>query len=255
MARPLYVEGTRPVEIMLDEGPALAITRQGEATRLVPLHLLSHIVARGDDIQWSQAALTACAEQGIPIFLSDEEHHLTATLRAARDTPVEDWHRFMRLIEDPDGIDYYKQFIQAKARQSQRDVSERWRRQPEIHLPGYHRAARIVRSAIRADLEAQLHQRGFRRRLALLRQAGIDLPQDFAGILEPLVHWVLNETWKRAVLEQAAPTTPEPWTRRMLLHAYERKADFVRDSIRALIVSFLYWLAEADTQYLFTGER
>ena len=250
--QPLYLEGAHPVRVELEEGPALAITRDGEATRLLPLALLSHIVTRGGNVQWDQSALLACAERDIPIFLADDEHHLIATFRANSQTPVQDWNRFMRLIEDPDGIDYYRQFMAAKKEQMQRDVSERWHPLPEMRMPGYHRAMRIIRSAIQADLEAELHRRGFRRRIALLREAGLDLGRDFLNILEPWTHWILNEVWKRPVHDGVIPLT-QPG-RRPLLKGYEKHADLIRDSIRALIISFLYWLAEADTAHITHGD-
>ena len=250
--QPLYLEGNHPVRVGLEEGPALAITREGESTRLLPLALLSHIVSRGGNVQWEQSALLACAERDIPIFLADDEHHLVASFRANSQTPAQDWNRFMRLIEDPDGIDYYHQFIEAKRFQMQRDVTERWHEIPEMRLPGYFRALRIIRGAIRADLETELHRRGFRRRLALLREAGLDLSQDFMKILEPWTHWILNEVWKRPVHDGAIP--PSLPGRRPLLHGYEKHADLIRDSIRALAISFLYWLAEADTAYITHGD-
>ena len=253
--QPLYLDGSRPMEIELEEGPALAITRKGEATRLLPITLLSHIIASGDNLRWSQAALLACAEQDIPIYLSDRENHLVASLRANTDTPSQDWQRFMRLIEDPDGIDYYQQFLRGKKSQIQQDVSERWTRLPETKLPGYHRCARIIRSAVQADVGAELHRRGFRRRLALLRQAGIQLNTDFTGILEPCVHWVINENWKQQRAGQPLHLQQPLPPRQILLYGYEQRAEFVRDTIRALVVSFLYWLAESDTDYIIQRRR
>lgn len=245
--QPLYLEGKQPTSIAAD-GPALAVTRQGEATRLVPLRLLTHILSRGSNIQWSQAALIACAQADVPIFISNGEHHLVAAFRANTTSPSQDWQRFMRFIEDPDGIDGYKIFLQGKKTQIQLDISERWMATPEIRLPGYYRVARIIRSAIRADLEAQLHKQGFRRRVILLSQAGLDLPSDFLKLLEPCVHWVINETWKQDCQQQPIPSEPPKPARKVLLYGYECKADLVRDTIRALIISFLYWLAEADVE-------
>lgn len=252
--QPLYLDASVPIDIALEKGPALAITRRGESTRLLPLNLLSHIVAHGADITWSQAALIACAQADIPLFINDEQHHLVAALRANSETPAQDWLRFMRIIEDPEGIDHYQQFMTAKKSQMQKDITDRWRDLPEIHLPGYHRAARILRSAIQADIEAELQRRGFRRRLPLLRQAGIDLSRDLLKIMEPCVHWILNETWKRHVI-QTQQKPEKPPARKILLHHYEKHGDLIHDSIRALIVSFLYWLGESDSRYLLTGSR
>ena len=253
--QPLYLEGYQPLSIELEEGPALAITKKGQATRLLPLSLLSHIIAKGDNIQWSQAVLFTCAEQDIPIYFSDPEDHLIAAFRANSDSPTQDWHRFMRLLEDPEGIDYYQQFLAGKKSQIQQDVSERWTRLPETRLPGYHRCARIIRGAIQADVDAELHRRGFRRRLAQLRQAGIRLNADFSRLLEPCVHWVINENWLREragqTLMQQQPLPP----RRVLLHGYEQRAEFIRDTIRALVISFLYWLADSDTDYITRRRR
>lgn len=253
--RPLYLEGYRPLNIALEEGPALAITKKGEATRLLPLSLLSHIIAKGGNIQWSQSVLLTCAELDIPIYFSDPDDHLIAAFRANSDSPSQDWHRFMRLIEDPDGIDFYRQFLAGKESHIQQDVTQRWTRLPETRLPGYHRCARIIRSAIQADVGAELHRRGFRRRIAQLRQAGIRLDADFSRLLEPCVHWVINENWIREragrPLQQQQPLPP----RRVLLHGYEQRAEFIRDIIKALVISFLYWLAESDTDYITQRRR
>ena len=245
--QPLYLEGKHPTHIAAD-GPALAVTREGEATRLVPLRLLTHILSRGTNIQWTQTALIACAQADIPIFFANNEHQLAAVLRANTTSPSRDWQRFMRFIEDPDGIDAYQTFLLGKKTQIQQDITERWTSTPEIRLCGYYRVTRIIRSAIRADLETELHQRGFRRRVILLSQAGLDLPGDFLKLLEPCVHWVINETWKQDCLQLAVPTQAPPPARKIILYGYERKAGLIRDTIRALVISFLYWLAEADVE-------
>jgi len=252
--QPLYLEGTQPITVELEEGPALAITRQYESTRLLPIYLISHIVAHGERITWSQTALNACLSEDIPIFIINQEDHLHGVLRANTQNPAQDWLRFMRLIEDPDGLTYYKQFIKAKKSQIQQDVTQRWQPLPEIRMNGYYRVARIIRSAIHADIQAELHRRGFRRRLAILREAGIDLSKDLLRTLEPCVHWTINETWKRDIVNQRASATQSP-PRRQILHAYETQAKFVKDTVQALILSFLYWLAEGDIDYLMTGER
>ncbi|HGG59850.1 MAG TPA: hypothetical protein ENK26_08040 [Gammaproteobacteria bacterium] len=248
--QPLYLDGSEPIDIQLD-GPALAITRAGEATRLLPLRLLSHILTHGGNIHWSQAALLACAGNDIPIFLTDATGRLVGSLRANSDTPSPDWQRLMRLIEDPDGIDHYHLYLKAKATQIQRDISDRWTELPEIRLPGYYRTARIIRSALRSDLEAELHRRGFRRRLIPLRQAGVNLAADLGKTLEPCVHWIINETWKKDCLGHQFPLDQPP-TRKLILHHYEHHRDFIRDTIAALVISFLYWLGETDTQLKLT---
>ncbi len=253
--QPLYLSGNQPVEIELEEGPSFAITRAGEATRLLPLSLVSHILASGDRIRWSQAALLACAQHDIPVYFSDIEHHLVAAMRANTDTPAQEWQRFMRLLEDPEGIDYYQQFLAGKKTQIQQDVSQRWTRQSDVRIPGYHRWARIIRSAVQADVDAELHRRGFRRRIPLLRQAGIHISRDFSKLLEPCVHWVINENWKRLYIGIPEHQLPSPPSRRQLIHGYEKQAEFIRDLIRALTVSFLYWLAESDSDYIIHRRR
>lgn len=251
--QPLYLEGKQPVTIATD-GPALTVTREGEATRLVPLRLLSHILSRGSKIQWSQAALIACAEADIPIFISNANHHLVGALRTNSHTPSQDWQRFMRLIEDPDGIEHYKTFLHGKKTQIQLDISERWTDTEEIRLPGYYRIARIIRSAIQAELEAQLHKRGFRRRIVLLSQAGLNLPNDFLNLLEPCVHWLINETLKQDRMRYSEEENGSKPARKIILQSYERKAELIRHTIRALLISFLYWLAESDVEQI-TGSR
>lgn len=240
----LYLDGTQSIEVEVD-GPALAITRRDESTRLIPFRLLSHIMSHGKNIRWNQEALLACAKNDIPIFLSDGQHHLVGAMRANKVSPAQDWQRFIRFIESSNGLDSYRTFLRGKQTQVQNDISTRWIDRGYIQMPGYHRAARIVGSAIRCDLEAELHRRGFRRRLTLLKYAGIDLASDFHKLMEPAIHWVINETWKRECIQNVSSTAVKP-TRRQLLYYYEQQAENVRDTIRALIVSFLYWLAERD---------
>ncbi|MGF1547012.1 MAG: CRISPR-associated endonuclease Cas1 [Thiotrichales bacterium] len=244
--QPLYLDGPHPIEVDWAE-PALAITRRHQSTRLVPVRLVSHILASGHDILWHQAALSACAEADIPIFFTNGAQELRAVLRGNTREPTQDWYRLVRLIEQPDGLDHYHTFLLGKRTQLQRDLTPRWTPQPKMQIRGYPRAARTIRNALRADLEAELHRRGFRQRISALRDAGIDLPADLAQILEPYVHWVLNETYKPAVLQSPPGALVETPTRRQVIAYYEHCGETVRDVIRALVISLLIWLAEADT--------
>ncbi len=208
--QPLYVDGSSPVDISWEE-PALAITRSNESKRLVPLRLVSHVLVSGREVTWHQEALLARAEADIPILFTDGNNELLAALRTNTPEPSPEWRRLAKLIEDPDGVDHYRTFLKGKRTQIQLDVNERWSDLPEVRLPGYPRAARLIRIALRADLEAELHRRGFRQRTELLRDAGVDIGGDLMQLLEPYVHWLLNETWKSTPSQQPAGHYPASW--------------------------------------------
>jgi hypothetical protein len=77
-ARPLYLAPLADTCVTLD-GPALCVSREEEAPRLFPLARLSRVVT-ATVIDWSSAALLACAERGISIVFMDEQGTVSARL-------------------------------------------------------------------------------------------------------------------------------------------------------------------------------
>lgn len=63
--KPLYLNGRSGMRVTLDE-PALRVSLPERAVTLYPLQRISRVIASGT-VEWSTAALLACAERGITI--------------------------------------------------------------------------------------------------------------------------------------------------------------------------------------------
>ena len=71
LRKPLYLQGHNGLTVNLD-GPALRIEQAGRAAMFYPLARLARVLTKGG-VQWSCAALLACADGGIPVvFLNTE---------------------------------------------------------------------------------------------------------------------------------------------------------------------------------------
>jgi len=70
MLRPLYLEGTTPWRVALDAGVALRIAAPGRAARNVPLQQVARVVC-DTRVHWDTDALLACLRAGVPVVFHD----------------------------------------------------------------------------------------------------------------------------------------------------------------------------------------
>ena len=114
--RPLYLNGSEPIQVGLD-GPALRVSTPGSATQRFPLRRVSRVIASGNT-SWSTSALLACADQGISVcFLAAD-----GTTRARwigrlddRDGLLQRWQDFQ---DRPDWMDLLRQWSRATRRRA-----------------------------------------------------------------------------------------------------------------------------------------
>ena len=109
--RPLYLQSSTPVRVLLD-GPALLIRCPSRADRRFPLPRISRVIAN-DSTEWSMSALMACADEGITVsFLRND-----GTLRSRwmgcltdRSTFSQYWNDF---VDRPNWQEEYSQWRRA----------------------------------------------------------------------------------------------------------------------------------------------
>lgn len=105
MTRPCYLNGAPGFRVALD-GPALSVMRPGKARALYPLQRISRVVASGE-VEWSTAALLACAERGITVTFLSRDGRLRGCLVGEGGELQDLLGRLWDLLDRPDWRECY----------------------------------------------------------------------------------------------------------------------------------------------------
>lgn len=143
----LYLQGRNGLAVDLD-GPALRIEQPERATVFYPLSRLARVLSKGG-VQWSCAALLACADGGIPVVFLDARGGVRGYLfgsLAGEDTLYRCLRECLRRV---DGVRCYRDWRFAMAAHAQRAL-ERQLRQAGVDLDSM-----VAGQSVRSDWEAR----------------------------------------------------------------------------------------------------
>ncbi|MBK8185543.1 MAG: CRISPR-associated endonuclease Cas1 [Candidatus Competibacteraceae bacterium] len=147
LCKPLYLQGRNGLAVDLD-GPALRIEQPERAAMFYPLSRLARVLSKGG-VQWSCAALLACADGGIPVVFLDAgggvRGYLFGSL-AGEDTL---YRRLRQCLCRVDGVRGYQDWRCMMAVHAQRAL-ERQLRQAGVDLDSM-----VAGQPVRSDREAR----------------------------------------------------------------------------------------------------
>ncbi len=256
--KPLYLNGRTGMSVALDE-PALRVNAPGRAITLYPLQRISRVVASGP-VEWSTAALLACAERGITVTFLHPDGAMRAYLFGETDQRQDVLHRLRDLLDRPDWQDRYadwyrgmesrarlalirklqidiqgapspRQLEMLLAETKQRFVSPTVRRFIDRRLQG-------LLQALTAELLAEAGLNAYRARCIGGR---LDLAQDLVRLLAwdlhlPVLEWLSRPPTDR----ESGPRIDDT----ELVRLFEGRSEGLRRLARTILNRFHGWLVE-----------
>lgn len=203
-AAPLYLAPEGEAWVGLD-GPALRISRPGQAERIFPLSRIArvHTSPRAD---WEQAALLACADAGIPVLFVDDQGQVIARLLGRPGQRDELRNRMVEFLLRPESAGMLRYWMDRHRHRAARWAAIKLGRQPRTEgapdirrwvnrtadrLAGHEVAARSrqwLRGLAHGWMEAHLADLGFARSTEL-GQAG---EPPLAANLTDILYWYLE---------------------------------------------------------------
>lgn len=121
--KPLYLNGRTGMTVALDE-PALRVAAPGRAPTLYPLQRISRVIASGS-VEWSTAALLACAERGITVTFLHADGAIHAYLFGESTQRAGLFCRLRDLLDRPDWRERYGDWYRAMESHARRALVKR----------------------------------------------------------------------------------------------------------------------------------
>jgi len=139
-ARPLYIASGADTRVDLD-GPALCISREERPEQYFPLQRIGRIHS-AEAVQWTSAALLACARRGIGIVFLNDEGAVTARLLGRPGERDELYQRLMEFLLLPQAMGMYRFWV------AEQDRRIAWWAGSRLGIPVQARDPRRCREAI-----------------------------------------------------------------------------------------------------------
>jgi len=210
MLRPLYLEGTTPWHVKLDAGVALRIAAPGRAARNVPLQQVARVVCDAR-VQWDTEALLACLRAGVPVVFHDPRGDTVGWCFGPRRRETTLANLLQEALSQPDWPQRWAQWHAAVQRREMRhalrtaqvgvvrlDADAVRARLCNLHHGRTDMAAGELLCALRCAATALVAERlqsqvGDAALLGWARP-GLNLPAEFAALLEWRLHGLLHAT-------------------------------------------------------------
>lgn len=240
MLQSLHLDGSeRPVAVLV-EGPGLRLRRQGVADVFAPLPRLGRVAVHGARVQWRTEALAACLESGVPVLFHTPRGEWLGTLLPAR-VPAQrrDLAGLLDMAAAVPGFRHrLSDFLRAEeARAALAALRQLGSRQapPQPHPSVLRRAIlaacpdptkaeavwRYLAGLATGLVAAELARRGVGPRFLCRRTGGVPLAEEMGRILA----WCFGPRVPglARLVVFGADGAPDPRSRRLLLHAFERQ--------------------------------
>lgn len=147
LCKPLYLQGQNGLAVDLD-GPALRVEQPERAAMFYPLARLARVLSKGR-VQWSCAALLACADGGIPVVFLDARGGVRGYLFGSLAGEDSLYHRLRDCLRRVDGVRGYRDWRCMMVAHAQRAL-ERQLRQAAVDLDSM-----VAGQPIRSDREVR----------------------------------------------------------------------------------------------------
>lgn len=108
-AQPLYIATGSDTRVLLD-GPALCVQREARAEQIFPLQRIARVHS-SDRVDWTTAALLACAERGIAVLFISDDGTVRARLLGRPGAHDELRQRFTDFLLLPQAGDMYGHWL------------------------------------------------------------------------------------------------------------------------------------------------
>lgn len=114
MRKPLYLDGTQPLRVVLD-GPSLLVLAAHTAPRRFPLARISRILVTGQ-VTWENEALTACLDHGVPLTFLSPDGTARGFALPSSDPATPDNEKLEAFLAQPDWRSRYTDWLRAYER-------------------------------------------------------------------------------------------------------------------------------------------
>lgn len=121
--KPLYLHGRTGMSVALDN-PALRVVAPGRAATLYPLQRISRVIASGP-VDWSTAALLACAERGITVTFLHPDGAIRAYLFGETSRRDSLPSRLRDFLDRPDWQERYGDWLRGMESRARRALIKR----------------------------------------------------------------------------------------------------------------------------------
>src|SRR5664279_3014752 len=121
--RPLYIDGAPGCRVALDD-PALRVVVPDKADQLFPLSRISRVVCKGG-VDWSMAALLACADTGINLLFLQKNGEVRARWLSRGNERQSLTQRVVDLLARADGFSCYENWYLSMEKLAARSFARR----------------------------------------------------------------------------------------------------------------------------------
>ncbi len=120
----LTIQGSRTTRVTLED-PALVVRVGDQAERIFPLDRLSQITTE-QRVEWSSAALFACAERGIVVTVRDSRGGVVGRLIGREQQPLGWLQQLHDRFDEPKGEAAYRHWLKQQLHKIQWQLAQRW---------------------------------------------------------------------------------------------------------------------------------
>ncbi len=256
--KPLYLHGRSGMTVVLDE-PALRVEASGRAAAWYPLQRISRVITSGP-VEWSTAALLACAARGITVTFLHSDGAIRAYLFGESGRRGSLFHRLRDLLDRPDWQARYGDWYRGMESRARKALVRRLGLTPDAAPPPAHletllrelkqrhagpgvcrfvdRRIQGLLGGLVADLLAEAGLTAERARGLADR---LDLAHDLVRLLAWDLHLPTLELLARQLDAQETATRLDDIA---LVHLVENRSDRLRHLGRGVLNRLYGWLAE-----------
>jgi hypothetical protein len=256
--KPLYLQGRDGMRVSLDE-PALRVMAPGRAATFYPLRRVSRVITSGP-VEWSTAALLACAGRGITVTFLHGDGSLQAYLLGASDRHEALFVRLVNLLDRVDWRARYSDWYRAMESRARRALLRRLCLPPEA-APGAAALAglllarkqqyaspgvcqfldRRLRGLLAALVAEELAATGLTAEQARSLQGRLPLADDLTGLLNwdlhlPVLEWLATGCKGRRLKIEPVELTA----------LFEARVERLRYLAQTILNRLDNWLTELD---------